>query len=223
MENKKRAYKKRSLWIDVWKRLRKNTTAVVGMIMFLCIFLACFASPLFFSYADDIIAVDVPNQLQGPSVEHIFGTDELGRDIFARVLWGGRTTIFVSFCALVVGFTCGAILGTIAAYYNRYADTIIMRIIGHHYGDTIDTAHDNACHRYESNYEESHFCCRFWTYSEPGQNDQGGRYYRCRKMNILRLCAYRGQAILRLLQATSCRMQSAPLSPLLFLTLPLPF
>ena len=99
------------------------------MVLFICILLACFLSPLFFSYEKNIIAVDIKSQLQGPSQAHILGTDELGRDILARLLWGGRTTLIVSFCALVFAFICGAILGTAAAYYGRYADTIIMRII----------------------------------------------------------------------------------------------
>ena len=127
--NKRSAYKRRSLWVDVWKRLRKNTAAVIGMVLFLCILLACFLSPLFFNYEKDIIAVDIKSQLQGPSQTHVLGTDELGRDILARLLWGGRTTLIVSFCALLVAFVCGSILGTVAAYYGRYADTIIMRII----------------------------------------------------------------------------------------------
>lgn len=122
-------YKKRSLWVDVWKRLRKNTTAVVGMAVFLCILLACLASPLIYTYEGDIIAVDITRQLQGPTKEHLLGVDELGRDILGRILWGGRTTLLVSFCALVVAFILGTILGTAAAYYGRYADTLIMRFI----------------------------------------------------------------------------------------------
>lgn len=127
--NKKAGYKKRSLWTDVWKRLRRNTTAVIGMVLFIIIALSCFLSPLFFNYEADIIAVDVPSQLQGPSKEHWLGTDELGRDIFARILWGGRTSLVVSICALIVAFTLGTILGTVAAYYGRFADTLIMRVI----------------------------------------------------------------------------------------------
>ena len=127
--DKNKGLKKRSLWTDVWKRLRKNSTAVFGMVLFLCILLACLLSPLFFSYEDDILGMNVPIQLQGPSREHIFGVDELGRDIFARVLWGGRTTILVSFCALGMAFICAAVIGTAAAYYGRFADTLIMRII----------------------------------------------------------------------------------------------
>ena len=121
--------KRRSLWADVWKRLRKNKTAVVGMVVFLLILLTCLSSPLFYDYKDDIIAVDVKVQLQGPSREHPLGADELGRDILGRILWGGRTTLLVSFCALGVAFILGTIVGTAAAYYGRFTDTLIMRII----------------------------------------------------------------------------------------------
>ena len=121
--------KRRSLWGDVWKRLRKNKTAVVGMIVFLLILVLCLASPLIYSFDENIVKLDVKIQLQGPSREHWLGVDELGRDILARILWGGRTTLLVSFCALGLAFVCGTIIGTAAAYYGRIADTIIMRII----------------------------------------------------------------------------------------------
>ena len=122
-------YKKRSLWADVWKRLRKNKTAVAGMILFLCILLVCLLSPVFFSYENDILFTDIAKQLQGPQKGHILGVDELGRDILARILWGGRTTLLISFCALALAFICGIIVGTAAAFYGRFADTLIMRII----------------------------------------------------------------------------------------------
>ena len=127
--DKKAAYKKRSLWVDVWKRLRKNKTAVVGIIVFLVILFACLASPLIYNYNDQIIAVDAVNQLQKPSREHILGLDELGRDILARILWGGRTTLLISFCALAFAFVCGMFIGTAAAYYGHFTDTLVMRVI----------------------------------------------------------------------------------------------
>ncbi len=123
------AYKKRSLWGDVWKRIRRNKAAIIGMILFAVILIPCVLSPLFYSYNEDIIAMDVPNQLQAPSREHIFGLDELGRDIFARVLWGGRTTILISFFGLAIGLFLGIILGTASAYYGRLTDTLIMRLM----------------------------------------------------------------------------------------------
>ena len=125
----KKKYRKHSLWGDVWKRLRKNTTAVIGITVFAILLVTSLASPLFYSYEDDIIGVDIANQLQAPSREHILGLDELGRDILARIIWGGRTTILLSFGALFFAFIVGTVIGTAAAYYGRLVDNILMRII----------------------------------------------------------------------------------------------
>jgi len=127
--SKKSVYKKRSLWIDVWKRLRRNRTAIIGIITFLVIVLICFSSPLYYSYNDDIISIDTTKQLEAPSWERPFGRDELGRDVLARVIWGGRTTLFITIFALLFAFTCGTVLGTAAAYFGRVSDTLIMRFI----------------------------------------------------------------------------------------------
>ena len=123
------SYKKRSLWVDVWKRLRKNKTAVIGMVVFICVVIVCLMSPLFYSYENDIVFTNISKQLEGPQPGHILGVDELGRDILGRILWGGRTTLLMSFCALALAFICGIVIGTAAAYYGRYADIIIMRVI----------------------------------------------------------------------------------------------
>ena len=128
-QSKKRQGKSHSLWGDVWKRLRKNKTAVIGIAVFVFILVSCLISSLYYNYENDIIAVNTSIQLQGPSREHIFGVDELGRDILARLLWGGQTTLLISISALAVAFICGTIIGTAAAYYGRFADTLIMRII----------------------------------------------------------------------------------------------
>ena len=122
-------YKKRSLWADVWKRLRKNKTAVAGMIVFMVILLACLGSPLLYNYNDNIIAVNILNQMTAPSKDNLLGVDDLGRDILARILWGGRTTLLLSFCGLGIAFVLGAILGTVAAYYGGAVDTVIMRFM----------------------------------------------------------------------------------------------
>ena len=125
----KSEYKKRSLWADVWKRLRKNKTAVVGMVVFVLILLTCILAPLFLSYENDVIKVNASQQMQGPSRERPLGVDEIGRDILARIIWGGRYTLLISICALAVAFFIGTIVGTAAAFYGRVADTLIMRII----------------------------------------------------------------------------------------------
>ena len=125
----KKKYRKHSLWGDVWKRLRKNATAVIGISVFAIILFTSLASPLFYNYETDIIGVDIANQLQAPSKEHILGLDELGRDILARIIWGGRTTILLSFGALFFALIVGTVIGTAAAYYGRLVDNILMRII----------------------------------------------------------------------------------------------
>jgi len=125
----RQTYKKRSLWGDVWKRLRKNKTAILGMILFAAIAGACFLSPLFYSYQINVVGLDVAIQLQGPSWAHPLGVDELGRDVLARILWGGRTSLSIASCALAFAFACGTILGTAAAYYGSLSDTLIMRVI----------------------------------------------------------------------------------------------
>ncbi len=122
-------YKKHSLWTDVWIRLRKNTIAVIAIIVFLCILFVCLAAPLIYDYDADIVQPDISRQMQPPSKEHILGCDEIGRDILARIIWGGRITIIVSFCALGIAFLIGIVLGTVAAFYGGWAETIIMRII----------------------------------------------------------------------------------------------
>ena len=123
------AYKKRSLWTDVWKRLRRNATAVIGIVVFLAILLTCVLSPLYLSYEDDVLAIDTSSKREAPSAEHFLGTDELGRDILVRLIWGGRTTLLLSLGALVIGFIVGAVLGMLAGYYGRLTDTLIMRFI----------------------------------------------------------------------------------------------
>lgn len=123
------SYKKRSLWADVWIRLRKNKTAVFGIVLFIVILIACFLVPLQYNYEADVISIDVVNRLQEPSKEHLFGTDELGRDMLARILWGGRTSILAGVLSLGLGFLIGGFLGTIAAYYGDTVDTIIMRLV----------------------------------------------------------------------------------------------
>jgi len=122
-------YKKRSLWLDVWNRLRRNVSAVIGIVVFLAILLVCVLSPLYLNYEVDVLGIDTSIKRMGPSLEHILGTDELGRDMLARLIWGGRTTLLLSLGALAFGFVIGAVLGTVAGYYGRLTDTLIMRFI----------------------------------------------------------------------------------------------
>lgn len=120
-------YKRRGQGAEIWRRFKKSKTAVIGLIM-LCvlIFLAIFADVV---TPYDPAKSDAANRLQTPSLEHIFGTDELGRDIFTRIAVGTRISLLVGLVSVTISAFGGVVLGSIAGYYGGKVDTIIMRFI----------------------------------------------------------------------------------------------
>jgi peptide/nickel transport system permease protein len=121
--------KRRSLWVDVWYRLRRNKSAVAGMIMLAVILVTVYAAPLYMSYEEDVIKTDLGNLLKFPAEGKLLGTDEIGRDIFARIIWGGRISIGIGFASMLISLVIGAILGSVAAYYGDKFDSVIMRFL----------------------------------------------------------------------------------------------
>ncbi|MCL1948549.1 MAG: ABC transporter permease [Turicibacter sp.] len=119
--------KKRSPWVAAWKSLRRNKAAMIGLfVIVLLIITAIFAEQIApFGYDDQ----NLVNRLQPPSAEHIFGTDNFGRDIFSRIVYGSRVSLQVGFIAVGIGAIAGGALGAIAGFYGRHADNIIMRIM----------------------------------------------------------------------------------------------
>lgn len=114
----------------IWKKnIRKfcnNRLAVIGFLFFALFTLACLAAPLLTSFdpsKPDFGAMTVP-----PGAEHLLGTDKLGRDIFARVLYGGRVSILVGMVGAISGSIIGVILGSIAGYFGKWIDTLLIRI-----------------------------------------------------------------------------------------------
>lgn len=79
---------KRSLWTDAWRRMRRSHTAVIGMILFALIVIVCFSAPLFSDYDAQVINSDIALIRKYPVEGHPLGTDELGRDLLLRILWG---------------------------------------------------------------------------------------------------------------------------------------
>ncbi len=121
--------KKRSQFADVWRRLRKSNTAIIGLILisiFLC--MAIFA-PFIADYAEDALKMNIRERLQSPNAAHWFGTDELGRDIFARIVYGTRISLFVGIISVSIALSLGGTLGAIAGYYGGKIDNAIMRIL----------------------------------------------------------------------------------------------
>lgn len=122
-EVKKR--KKTSKLNEIWKRLKKNKLALVGLgIIAVLVFLALFANIIApYDYAKQ----DLRHIFQFPSVQHPFGTDEFGRDILSRVIYGTRISLSVGFIAVGIAVIIGGILGAIAGYYGGKLDNVIMR------------------------------------------------------------------------------------------------
>lgn len=119
--------KKRSQMKDIWRRLKRNKLAMIGMvIVFILIILAIFADYIApYSYA----ASDLSNTFAYPSRQHLFGTDNFGRDILSRIIYGGRISLLVAVMAVLAGLCVGGILGLIAGYFGSVCENIIMRLM----------------------------------------------------------------------------------------------
>jgi len=110
-----------------FRKFKKNKLAVVGVFIILALVLLSICAPLLTDYT--ISQTDLFNIKMAPSSEHILGTDDLGRDVFTRLLYGGRVSIIVGIASMTVQLVIGIIMGAIAGYFGGIAEKIIMRII----------------------------------------------------------------------------------------------
>ncbi|ANB61286.1 ABC transporter permease [Anoxybacteroides amylolyticum] len=115
-----------SLWKEGWRSFKKNKIALIGMgIVVFFILLAVFA-PLLAPYG--INDQNLSLRLQAPSKDHLFGTDDFGRDILSRVIYGARISLWVGFFSVLGSVVIGSLLGIVAGYYGRWVDGIISRV-----------------------------------------------------------------------------------------------
>ena len=105
---------------------RKNRAALLGLILIVLIILMAAFAPLITRY--DPEAIDLVNMRKSPSAEHWFGTDDLGRDVFSRVVYGSRTSLMIGFVPSVISLVLGTLLGLMAGYMGKHVDTLIMRL-----------------------------------------------------------------------------------------------
>ena len=124
-----RQYKKRSQIGPVCRRFAKSKTAMAGLIILIILVLLALLCPLFLDYAADVTGQNIRERLQFPSWQHPFGTDQYGRDVLARVVWGTRISLSASLIIIAIATVVGALLGAIAAYYGGMVDNIIMRVM----------------------------------------------------------------------------------------------
>ena len=121
--------KKKSQFVEVWKRLCRNKTAVLGLVIVALLTLMAILSPILIDYETQVIKTNYSEALQAPSANHWFGTDEMGRDILLRVMYGSTVSLSIGVVTVAVSLTVGLILGAAAGYFGGKTDMIIMRIV----------------------------------------------------------------------------------------------
>ncbi len=115
----------RSLWSDVWRQFRRHKGAILSFGILAVIILATLIGPFVYPY--DPYALDIPNANQSASWAHVMGTDNIGRDVLARLLIGGRISLAVGFAAMIVGLFIGTAVGVLAGFFKRL-DGPLMRL-----------------------------------------------------------------------------------------------
>ncbi|BBA69935.1 oligopeptide ABC transporter permease [Geobacter sulfurreducens] len=110
-----------------WKRFRRNRFALAGGMVVVVLFAISFLAPYITPWDPD--AIDAYRVLLPPSAEHWFGTDELGRDVFTRVIYGARISLKVGFVSVGIAVVIGTVLGLVSGFYGGLVDTIIMRFV----------------------------------------------------------------------------------------------
>ena len=119
--------KKHSQWGDVWRRLRRNKLAMFFMvILILLVLMAVLAGPIF---GDAYKKLDPAHAFALPSWEHPFGTDNMGRDMLARIAYGARKSLLISLMAVIIATAVGTVLGTTAGFFGGLYENIVMRIM----------------------------------------------------------------------------------------------
>ena len=122
------SFKKQRQGKEVWRRFRKSKPAMLGLSIFLIIVILICIAPVFGSY-EEALALNIMEKLQPPSAEHIFGTDQYGRDVFLRVVHGGKYSLIIGISTSIISMLFRCLFGAIAGYFGGKVDDVIMRIM----------------------------------------------------------------------------------------------
>ena len=115
----------RSLWSDAWRQFRRHRLAMFGVVVLCLLLIMTVFGPLVYRQSAD--AIDYSASLQPPSLQHPFGTDDLGRDLLARAMLGGRVSMSVGVVAVLIALTVGTLIGAVAGFFGGRADSVLMR------------------------------------------------------------------------------------------------
>lgn len=115
-------------WRDMFKRLLRNRLAVTGSVIIIFFVIVALIAPLITTYKYDETSLQKEDRLQSPSKEHFFGTDDLGRDLFTRIVYGTRISLWIGLVAVSGSIIVGSIMGIAAGYFGRWLDMLISRL-----------------------------------------------------------------------------------------------
>jgi len=113
--------------MNFWDALYRNKLMLAGSGLVLLLLFVSLLAPWLAPY--DPGQIDLTKALVSPSMKHLFGTDQLGRDVLSRMIWGARISLKVGFVATGVAIIIGTILGAVAGYYGGWVDSVIMRLV----------------------------------------------------------------------------------------------
>jgi len=116
----------RTLWGDAWRRFRKHKLAMIGSVVLIFFILTALVGPIV--YTTSPAKLNFKIKMQGPSLQHPFGVDDSGRDILARVLFGGRISLSVGVVAMAILIGVGTLVGAVAGFFGGMIDNVLMRI-----------------------------------------------------------------------------------------------
>ena len=120
---------RRSQLTNIWRKFKKNKLALLGLAVFTTLVLLAVLCPAFINFDTDVIQQNNKMRLQYPSMAHLFGTDQYGRDVLARLIWGTRVSLFVGAFTVSIAFSVGGTVGALAGYFGGKWDNILMRIM----------------------------------------------------------------------------------------------
>ena len=126
-DNLKSVEKNRSLWSDAWKRLSRNAFAMFGLVLLAVIVIVALFAGQIAPYDPNV--QDYSSAMQPPSRSHWLGTDNFGRDILSRVIYGAQISLRLGLFGTLIGASIGSALGAIAGYFGGWVDTLIMRLL----------------------------------------------------------------------------------------------
>ena len=114
---------------DAWRNFTRHPVSMIAMCVLIALILTAIVSGFAFDYDNDIVAINPAERMQAPNASHWFGTDDFGRDLFARILYGSRYSLFIGITVSAIAMVLGMLIGASCAYFGGVYDALVMRLM----------------------------------------------------------------------------------------------